>query len=49
MGYKALKIELTDQESAAETGTNAEVLENNFYRLIIDKSTGRLAACLIKS
>jgi hypothetical protein len=40
MGYKAFKIEVTEQASSPETGTNIEVLENRFYRLSIDKTTG---------
>jgi alpha-mannosidase len=40
MGYKALKIEVTDQATLPENGTNIEVLENRFYRLLIDKATG---------
>jgi len=33
MGYKALKIELTDQKTTPDTGTNVEVLENKFYKI----------------
>ena len=44
MGYKALKIELTDQEATSETGTNVEVLENKFYKLVINKSTGSVSS-----
>ena len=40
MGYKAFKIEVTEQASSPETGTNIEVLENRFYRIVIDKITG---------
>jgi alpha-mannosidase len=40
MGYKAFKVEILEQAAAVETGTNAEILENRFYRLSIDKATG---------
>jgi len=42
MGYKALKIEITDQESKAEAGTNVEVLENMFYKIVVNKTTGAI-------
>jgi alpha-mannosidase len=44
MGYKALKIELTGQEATSESGTNVEVLENKFYKLVINKSTGSVSS-----
>ena len=44
MGYKALKIELLDQEATPETGSNVETLENNFYRIVINKATGSLSS-----
>jgi hypothetical protein len=44
MGYKALKIELTDQDVAADAGTNVEVLENKFYKIVINKATGSLSS-----
>lgn len=43
LGYKALKIEVTDekkQESDIHIHANAEVLENGYYRIVIDKTTG---------
>ena len=40
MGYKALKIEVMGQATPVEAGTNVEVLENKFYKLVIDKTTG---------
>lgn len=48
MGYKALKIELTDQEATADTGTNVEVLENKFYKIVIDKVTGSISSLFDK-
>ena len=48
MGYKALKIELTDQEATAEAGTNVEVLENKFYKIVIDKTTGSIRSLFDK-
>ena len=44
MGYKALKIEVSDQEATPETGTNDEVLENKFYKIIINKATGAISS-----
>lgn len=44
MGYKALKIELSDQEATAETGTSVEVLENKFYKIVINKTTGSISS-----
>ena len=40
MGYKALKIEVLGQAAPAEAGTNVEVLENKFYKIVINKATG---------
>jgi hypothetical protein len=48
MGYKALKIELTDQEATNEVGTNVEVLENRFYKIVIDKVTGSISSLFDK-
>jgi alpha-mannosidase len=44
MGFKALKIEVTNDEPSAVKGDNTEVLENRFYKLVIDKSTGALSS-----
>jgi hypothetical protein len=44
MGYKAFKIELSDQVTAEETATNVEVLENKFYKLVINKTTGAVSS-----
>ncbi|MEI6050681.1 MAG: glycoside hydrolase family 38 C-terminal domain-containing protein [Bacteroidota bacterium] len=48
MGYKALKIEITDQEVTTDAGTNVETLENKFYKLIIDKATGSISSLFDK-
>ena len=42
MGYKALKIELIDQAVTEEARTNVEVLENKFYKIVVDKATGSI-------
>jgi hypothetical protein len=48
MGYKALKIEVTEQSAPVETGTNVEVLENKYYKLVIDKGTGSISSLFDK-
>jgi alpha-mannosidase len=48
MGYKALKIEVTGETPPAETAANTEVLENKFYKLVIDKATGSISSLLDK-
>ncbi len=44
LGYKALKIETGDQDIKPEKGTNTEVLENSFYRVVINKATGAVSS-----
>ncbi len=44
LGYKALKIEAGDQELKPEKGTNTEVLENSFYKVVINKATGAVSS-----
>ncbi len=44
MGYKALKIEVVEQEPPSVTGTNVEILENRFYKIVINKSTGAISS-----
>jgi len=44
MGYKALKVEVSTEPAAKETASGTEVLENRFYKLIIDKSTGAISS-----
>ena len=50
MGYKALKIELTDDPAPdkTEADSDTEVLENSFYKLVIDKSTGSISSLFDK-
>jgi len=43
MGYKALKIVVSDEQPIAETGSNVEVLENQFYKVVINKTTGAIS------
>ena len=43
LGFKALKIEVTDQdksESEIRSNENLEILENQYYRIVIDEKTG---------
>ena len=44
MGYKALKIEVTGEEPASDAGTNVEILENKFYKIVINKATGAISS-----
>ena len=44
MGYKALKIELPGFNAKEELEGNTEVLENDFYKLVIDKATGSISS-----
>ncbi|MCJ7450088.1 MAG: hypothetical protein MUO72_20635 [Bacteroidales bacterium] len=44
MGYKALKIEVTSQAAPDETGTNVGTLENKYYKIVIDKTTGSISS-----
>lgn len=48
MGYKALKIELNDQEETDKARTNTEVLENKFYKIAIDKTKGSISSLFDK-
>jgi len=48
MGYKALKIEVTDQAASDETGTNVATLENKYYKIAIDKTTGSISSLFDK-
>ncbi len=43
MGYKALKIIVSDKQPIAETGSNVGVLENQFYKVVINKTTGAIS------
>jgi alpha-mannosidase len=50
LGYKALKIELTNDPASEKTEADSytEVLENSFYKLVIDKSTGAISSLFDK-
>jgi alpha-mannosidase len=48
MGYKAFKIEVQGQSAPPEAGINIEVLENKYYKLVVDKSTGAINSLLDK-
>ena len=48
LGFKALKIELTDQQPIDNTGSNVEVLENQFYKVVLNKSTGAISSLFDK-
>jgi alpha-mannosidase len=48
LGYKALKIELSDQDVATEAVANVEVLENKFYKIVINKATGSITSLFDK-
>ncbi len=46
MGFKALKIEVTNEPEikANENNTTTEVLENRYYKMVIDKSAGAITS-----
>ena len=44
MGYKALKIEVSADPTPVEMAGNTEVLENMFYKIAIDKTTGSISS-----
>jgi hypothetical protein len=50
LGYKAYKIELKEgaEELASEKKTEVEMLENNYYKITIDKSTGAISSLVDK-
>jgi alpha-mannosidase len=48
MGYKALKIEVAEEPLPSETYSNTGILENQYYKLIIDKETGYIRSLLDK-
>jgi hypothetical protein len=48
MGYKAFKVEVMGQAAPVEEGTNDEVLENKFYKIVIDKTTGSISSLFDK-
>ena len=44
LGYKALKVEVTGEPAPADAASGTEVLENRFYKLVIDKITGSISS-----
>ena len=48
MGYKALKIEVSETPSVAEVTSNMEILENQYYKIAINKTTGAIGRLLDK-
>ena len=48
MGYKALKIELGNEGNMEEIDGNKEIIENQFYRIAINKETGAISSLMDK-
>jgi alpha-mannosidase len=48
MGYKALKIEPIDQEVKQDALISVEVLENKYYKIAIDKTSGSISSLFDK-
>jgi alpha-mannosidase len=48
MGYKAFKVEVMAQAATAEAGKNVEVLENKFYKIVINSNTGSISSLFDK-
>jgi len=50
LGYKAFKIELGNnaEPATSENKTNAEILENAYYKITIDKTSGAISSLLDK-
>lgn len=50
LGYKAFRIEITNdtEKSASEKKKEVEVLENEFYKIVIDKSSGAISSLVDK-
>jgi hypothetical protein len=44
MGYKALKVEVLNETAPTDIPLTTEVLENKFYKLVIDKKTGSVSS-----
>ncbi len=50
LGYKALKIEVTNEpEEKAKENANTETLENAYYKIVIDKSSGAISSLFDKA
>lgn len=50
LGFKAFRIEITNDSAKTdkEKKNNVEVLENEFYKIVIDKSTGAISSLFDK-
>jgi hypothetical protein len=50
MGAKALKVEVTEQKDLQPVSENSpsEILENNYYKIVIDRETGSIISLLDK-
>ncbi len=48
LGYKALKIEISDQPLAAEPAMDNEILENKYYKITLNKLTGSIISLFDK-
>ena len=48
MGYKALKVEVSTEPAPKEISSGTEVLENRFYKLVINKTTGSISSLFDK-
>ena len=49
LGYKALKIEVSNEpDTKANDNLITEILENAYYKIVIDKSTGALSSLIDK-
>lgn len=48
MGYKAFKVETTNEPAGPEAVSGIEVLENRFYKLVIDKASGSVSSLFDK-
>ena len=50
LGYKALKIEISnDPVSKIKANISAEILENEFYKIVVDKSSGAISSLFDKA
>jgi len=50
LGYKALKIEVTNEpDQVADAVTSTEILENEYYKIVVDKTSGALSSLFDKA
>jgi len=50
LGYKALKIEVTSEsDKIADANASSEILENEYYKISIDKTSGALSSLFDKA